>query len=213
MKHYWQAMMGIALVSTALTFTACGDDDDDEVTETTTPGQQSGGGDNGGNNGGNNGGDNGMTGDAVDVSLPNLVGVWQLIHAVGREVDRHSDGSIEEKTWDESEADLSWEAKKRITIKADGSYLMEDQKSDNATWRLRESGTLRVADGKLYVANTGYYSTWDGESVYHEYSTVQYETLTVKSLTSTQVVLYIYEGPTAEDDDEYEETMTFKRVY
>ena len=198
MKNYWKALMGIALASAALTFTACGDDDDDD------------------NNGGNNTAGqqaSGDTGAAADVSLQNLVGTWQLTHSVGREIDRHSDGTVEEETWDESEADLSWEGKRRITIKADGSYLMEDQKHDNSTWRPRDSGTLRVANGMLYVATTGYYSTSNGESIYHEYSTVTYQTVTVKSLTSTQIVLYVYEGPTADDEDEYEETMTFKRVY
>ena len=87
---------------------------------------------------------------------------------------------------------MSWEAKRRVTINADGSYLVEDKKRDNVTYRQRDTGTLRVSGDKIYIVES------DGDK----------ETILIIDLTSTQLVLFV-----AAEDEDYEAILTYLRVY
>ena len=87
---------------------------------------------------------------------------------------------------------MSWEAKRRVTINADGSFLVEDKKRDNVTYRQDDTGTLRVSGDKIYIEEN------DGDK----------ETILIIDLTSTQLVLF-----EAAEDEDYEAIHTYLRVY
>ena len=134
----------------------------------------------------------GRDGDGVDYfsdqkqkeySLQSLVGVWEIARIVG-----HENG----KSYDDSGDDLTWESKRRVTIYADGSYLVEDKKRDNVTYRQRDTGTLRVSGDKIYIVES------DGDK----------KTTLIIDLTSTRLVLF-----EAAEDEDYEAIHTYLRVY
>lgn len=153
-----------------------------------------GGGD---DNGNGNGGDGGSG--QREYTIQSFVGVWKLVHITGNE-----DGHY----FDKSEVDLSWESKRRVTINTDGSYLEEDQKGNNTTWRPRSKGIFSVSGEILHRRTVGYYSVSGSEYTYHEYTTPENSTATIKSLTESQFVLHEKVG-----SENYEATMTFRRVY
>ena len=165
----------------AMMFAACGGDDDN------------------GNSNGNGNGSGGNGGPQMEYTIQNFVGVWKLVHITGHEGARY---------YDRSEADLSWESKRRVTINANGSYLEEDQKGDNITWRPRSKGVFSVSGEIMHRSKVGYYSVNGSEYIYHEYTTPENSTATIMSLTAAQFVLY-----EKVESENYEATVTFQRVY
>lgn len=155
-----------------------------------------GGGDD--NDSSNSNGGNGSPGQR-EYTIQNFVGVWKLVHITGHEGSEY---------YDKNEADLSWESKRRVTINTDGSYLEEDQKGDNTTWRPRGKGVFSVSGEILHRSTVGYYTVSGNENVYHEYTTPENSTSTIMSLTASQFVLH-----EKVERENFEATLTFQRVY
>ena len=90
----------------------------------------------------------------------NIVGVWRLVSVNGS-------------------TDLQYEAKRRYSFNSDHTYLLEDQKSDNMTWRKRKGGTYVFGNNKIILTRTGYYSGND----YYRYDTPIVEPAEVVSMS------------------------------
>ena len=114
-----------------------------------------------------------------------VVGVWRLISFNG-------------------ETDLQYEEKRRYSFNSNNTYLLEDQKGDNVTWRKRNAGTYAVGNDKITLIATGYYSGGD----YYPYDSPETDTVDIVSLSQSSLTVratYYEHGQT------YVVTLVFER--
>lgn len=131
-------------------------------------------------------------------SASSLVGQWQTTRVVGTERG---------KSFDMSGDQLRYESMVRLTVNADGTYLMEDQKYQIGVFRKSGSGNWYMLNGVLRLEELGYYSRNGDESVYHQRNEPEIRTYTMISLGATELVIREVDA-----EEQLDMTITFKRL-